>query len=333
MTRDRHSAGPPAGGGVTAAPTWTRRSFAFAGLSAIVGAGFLPRLPLSGTGFEVIVLGSIQDGGLPQAGCWTERCERARRDPRYVASLAVVEESSGRAWLVDASPDLVRQMDMIPGDAFRRRASRRRPFEGILLTHAHMGHYLGLALLGREALAIQPTPCYCTEAMADFLTGNGPWSLMVSEGRLDLRVLTPGVPVSLARGLEVTALTVPHRDEFSDTVAFILRGERSSLLYLPDIDSWNDWTRDIADVVAAVDVAMLDASFYSLAELPGRNPSEVPHPLASDTMQRLGHLTRDHRIVLTHLNNSNPLLDDGPERAAALDAGFEVARAGQRFAL
>jgi len=280
------------------------------------------------------LLGSIQDGGLPQAGCYSERCERARSRPYYVTSLAVVEQASGRAWLVDASPDIVRQMDLIPGEAFRRLAAARRPFEGILLTHAHTGHYVGLAELGREGLGIESTPCLCTERMAAFLASNGPWSLMVREGRLDLRVVEPDVPVALAPGLEVTAIAVPHREEFSDTIAFVVRGARQSLLYLPDIDRWDAWDRDIADVVAGVDIAMLDASFYSMDELPGRDQSEVPHPLAVDTMSRLGHLTGKHRIVLTHLNNTNPLLDDGgPERTAALAAGFEIARAGQRFDL
>jgi pyrroloquinoline quinone biosynthesis protein B len=251
-----------------------------------------------------------------------------------VASLAILDETSGRAWLVDASPDLIRQMDLIPGDAFRRRASERRPFEGIFLTHAHIGHYLGLALLGREGLGIESTPCFCTERMARFLSTNGPWDLMVREGRLDLRVLQPDRPEALAPGLEVTALEVPHREEYSDTVGFVFRGERASLLYLPDIDSWDAWGRDIAAVVAGVDIAMLDSSFYSMDELPGRDQSEVPHPLVVDTMRRLGALTGDHRIVLTHLNNSNPLLDeDGPEREAAIAAGFEIARAGQSFDL
>jgi pyrroloquinoline quinone biosynthesis protein B len=314
---------------------WTRRQFTVAGASALLGAGVQPWVPgAPPSRYECLVLGSIQDGGLPQAGCWTERCDRARLDPRYVASLAIVEEVSGRAWLVDASPDLIRQMDLIPGDAFRRRASARRPFEGILLTHAHMGHYLGLALLGREALAIEPTPCFCTERMARFLSTNGPWDLMVREGRLDLRVLQPDRPVSLASGLDVTALAVPHREEYSDTVGFVFQGARASLLYLPDINGWDEWDRDIAEVVAGVDVAMVDSSFYSMDELPGRDQSEVPHPLVVDTMRRLGPLTGEHRIVLTHLNNSNPLLDEeGPEREFALAAGFEVARAGQRFDL
>jgi pyrroloquinoline quinone biosynthesis protein B len=170
--------------------------------------------------------------------------------------------------------------------------------------------------------------------MAEFLAGNGPWSLMVSEGRLDLRILQPDRPQRLAPDLEVTALPVPHRDEFSDTVGFVLRGASRSLLYLPDIDRWELWERDIAEVVSSVDIAMLDASFYSADELPGRSQADIPHPLVTDTMRRLGHLTSRRRIVLTHLNNSNPVLDEGgPERQAVLDAGFEVARAGLSYDL
>ncbi|MCH8934843.1 MAG: MBL fold metallo-hydrolase, partial [Gemmatimonadetes bacterium] len=97
-----------------------------------------------------LVLGTVQDGGLPQAGCYTPRCEAARRDPYYVASLALIDPNAERYYLVDATPDLTRQLDLIPGEAFRRRAQARRPFDGIFLTHAHIGHYLGLALRGRE---------------------------------------------------------------------------------------------------------------------------------------------------------------------------------------
>jgi pyrroloquinoline quinone biosynthesis protein B len=126
----------------------------------------------------------VQDGGLPQIGCYTARCERARTDPRYVASLALIEPEAERFYLVDATPDLTRQIDLIAEDAFRRRAQTRRPFDGIFLTHAHIGHYLGLALLGREGVGTAPTPCYCTPEMAAYLTSNGPWNLMVDEGRI-----------------------------------------------------------------------------------------------------------------------------------------------------
>jgi pyrroloquinoline quinone biosynthesis protein B len=282
-----------------------------------------------------VVLGSIQDGGLPQAGCYTERCDRARSEPYYVSSLCVTEPASGSSFLVDATPDIVRQFDLIPGDAFRRRAAKRRPFDGILLTHAHIGHYLGLALLGREALAIEPTPCYCSARMAEFLATNGPWSLMVQEGRLDLRVLEPDRPTRLAEDLEVTPLPVPHRDEYSDTFGFVFRGGRRSLLFLPDIDRWDLWDRRIEDVVSTVDVSMLDATFYSAAEVGGRSQEQIPHPLITDTVRRLGPAVEAGRtVVLTHLNNSNPVLDEGSaERTRVLQAGFRVARAGQSYPL
>ncbi|MCK5484224.1 MAG: pyrroloquinoline quinone biosynthesis protein PqqB, partial [Gemmatimonadetes bacterium] len=139
----------------------------------------------------------------------------------------------------------------------------------------------------------------------------------------------------LADDLTVTALLVPHRDEYSDTLGFVFEGPRRSLLYLPDIDRWENWDRRIEDVVAGVDIALIDATFYSAAEIPGRDRSEIPHPLVTDTIERLGDLVGgDRSVVLTHLNNSNPVLDPGSqERARVLKAGFGIARAGQTYGL
>lgn len=286
------------------------------------------------------VLGSVQDGGLPQAGCYTPRCDRARSDPRYVTSLALVLPGGGggearRFYLVDASPDLRAQMDLIAEPSFRQRAEARRPFDGIFLTHAHIGHYLGLAYLGRESLAIAPTPVYCSRAMQRFLTENGPWSLLVREGRLTF----PEVPVDawfdVDGALQVRMMPVPHRPEFSDTVAFEFRTRRRTLLYLPDIDAWSRWDRRIEDVVAGVDVALLDGAFFRPDEVPGRSVEDIPHPMIPDTMGRLRRLVGGgRRIVFTHLNNTNPVLDpDGPEAAQVAEGGFEVAREGTVYAL
>jgi len=39
-------------------------------------------------------------------------------------------------------------------------------------------------------------------------------------------------------------------------------------------------------------------------------------------------------VLLTHLNNSNPALDDGgPQQAEVARRGFEIAREGMRFGL
>ena len=281
-----------------------------------------------------LVLGTAQDGGLPQIGCYTPRCDDARTDPRYVASLAIVDPADERYYLVDATPDLTRQLDLIDEAGFRRRASERRPFDGIFLTHAHIGHYLGLALLGREGVGTAPTPVYCTPTMAAYLTTNGPWSLMVEEGRL----VFPEVPVDrwfeVSERLSVRMLRVPHRPEFSDTVGFMFRGPAHTILYIPDIDRWEAWDYAIADIVREVDAALVDGSFYSGTEVPGRNIEDIPHPLIPHSMDVLESAVRDGaRVIFTHLNSTNPIHDDGPETRSVRDRGFEVARQGLRIAL
>ena len=282
-----------------------------------------------------LVLGTVQDGGLPQAGCYTPRCEAARRDPYYVASLALIDPNAERYYLVDATPDLTRQLDLIPGEAFRRRAQARRPFDGIFLTHAHIGHYLGLALLGREGLGMSRTPCYCSPAMAQYLSSNGPWSLMVSEGRLYFPAVGMNEWHRVDDALSVKLIPVPHRHEFSDTVAFVFRGPSRSLLYVPDIDKWEDWQVRVEDLVREVDVALLDGSFYSPSEIPGRDIEDIPHPLIPHTMDLLQQAVRDgNRVVFTHLNNTNAALDEGSAAATRVaQRGFEVAQAGMRFGL
>lgn len=281
-----------------------------------------------------LVLGTAQDGGLPQIGCYTPRCVQARSTARYVASLALVEPNAERYYLVDATPDLTRQVDLIDEEGFRRRASERRPFDGIFLTHAHIGHYLGLALLGREGVGTAPTPVFCTPTMAEYLTTNGPWSLMVDEGRL----VFPEVPMDrwfeVDEWLSVRMIPVPHRPEFSDTVGFMFRGPRHTILYVPDIDSWEAWNHAVGDIVREVDAALLDGSFYSGAELPGRDIEDIPHPLIPHSMHLLEQAVRDGaRVIFTHLNNTNPVHDDGPETREVQGRGFEVARQGMRIAL
>jgi hypothetical protein len=74
----------------------------------------------------VLVLGSAQDGGLPHAACSCPRCQAARGDPsrrRHVASIAIVVPSTGRRYLVDATPDLPRQLDLLPVDPAHARGS------------------------------------------------------------------------------------------------------------------------------------------------------------------------------------------------------------------
>ena len=291
-------------------------------------------------GAFVRVLGTVQDGGLPHAACTCSHCEAARHDParrRWVACLAVCFPSEGRALLIDATPDIRTQLDQVR-DVGQHPDGRtdRHPVDGVLLTHAHIGHLIGLAFFGFEAVHTKDLPVFCTPRMAVFLRSNGPWDLLVQRREIVLREQQPGASFPMGPGVTATSLAVPHRDEHSDTVGYFLRGPRSSLLYVPDTDSWRAWTRPLPEALEGVDVAILDGTFYSANELPGRDISEVRHPLMTETMSLLGPLVRSGRtrVFFSHLNHSNPALDArGKEIRAIEGRGFHVLEEGQEFAL
>jgi len=277
---------------------------------------------------EAILLGTAQDGGVPQAGCTCDHCREARADPalrQWTACLGLVDRAAGQSWLIDATPDYREQLHAL---------QERAPgclLAGIALTHAHVGHYAGLIHLGREAANTQGLPVYASARMAGFLRENAPWSQLVALGNVDLRVLTPDEEVQLSPRLWLTPLVVPHRDEFSDTMAYRVRGTRRRLFYCPDIDGWDRWARYLRQVVGGVDVALLDGTFYSADELPGRDVAEIPHPLATDTAGRLAGM--DCAAYLIHLNHSNPLQRPGPEREWLAERGIGAGVTGMRWRL
>lgn len=302
----------------------------------------LAAAPAPPPGPRVVVLGTVQDGGMPQIGCDCTNCSRARRDPklaRHVASLAIHVPQTGHVYLVDATPDLPAQVEEI--HTFHPHPEGkvdRAPVDGVLLTHAHIGHYLGLAHFGFESLNTKEIPVWISPRMAAFLKANGPWSQLVKLGNIVLRELTPGTPFPLEGGVSVTPLQVPHRDEFSDTMAFVIRGPKRALFYVPDTDSWQTWPRPLTEVLATekVDIALLDATFYSPDELPDRDVTKIKHPLVTQTMDLLAPLVKAGklRVYFTHLNHSNPALDpNGPARKAIEARGFRVLDEGESFDL
>src|SRR4029079_8678596 len=225
-------------------------------------------------------------------------------------------------YLIDATPDIAAQVESLNDG--RTVANPRRPVDGILLTHAHIGHYTGLMYLGREALGADRVPVLATSRMAAFLRGNEPWKQLVTLGQIELREVLPGHELTMGQ-FTVTPILVPHRDQLSDTIGFRVRGPSRSLLYIPDIDKWERWDRRIADEVAAVDVALLDGTFHAPREVLARSLAEIPHPLVGETMALLAAPTLRGRVHFIHLNHTNALLWDADAAAAVEARGFRVA--------
>ena len=281
------------------------------------------------------VLGVAQDAGYPQANCYAQHCMRAWEDVslrRLASSVAVIDEGEKKKYLFDATPDIREQLFALHSSA----PDGEYALAGIFLTHAHIGHYTGLMHFGHEASGSKGVPVYAMSRMREFLSNNGPWDQLVRYGNIELHSLTDGVGVQLEGDVIATPFTVPHRDEYSETVGYRIDGPRRSAIFIPDIDKWQRWEKDIRAVVRSVDYALIDATFFAGDELPGREMSRVPHPFVVESMRLLADLTAAERarVIFTHMNHTNPLLIEGSPQQAELERlGFRVAREGMRLEL
>ncbi len=298
----------------------------------------LPAAPNSSAPF-VVVLGVAQDAGYPQAGCNRDCCRRAWNDPslrRNAACLAVVDPISQQRWMLECTPDFRDQLQRLDRLAPVDIKPGTSGLTGILLTHAHIGHYTGLIHLGHEAMGTKGVPVYAMPRMSEFLRTSGPWSQLVAFKNIELRSLVQRQTIMLNDRIRVTPILVPHRDEFSETVAFQIEGPNRSVLFLPDIDKWDRWDVQVEDVLAAVDRAYVDGTFFADGELPHRSMDQIPHPFIVESMERFAPLSKSERnkIRFIHLNHTNPAHDPGSDAVKRIiAAGYDVARQNERFAL
>ncbi len=284
----------------------------------------------------VVVLGIAQDGGVPQAGDrdterWIDRSKK-----RLVTSLAIVDPATSQRWILDATPDFREQLHLLD----RHYPVPAKPgIDGILLTHAHMGHYTGLMFLGLESMGTKGVPVFAMPRMAAFLRDNGPWSQLVAYRNIVIEPLAHDTAVQLNDRLSITPFLVPHRQEYSEVVGFRIDGPNRSVLFIPDIDKWEDLdamgTR-IEEKIADVDAAYLDGTFFSNREMPGRDMSSFPHPKIESSMRRFEPLPASERgkVRFLHLNHTNPALsEDSEARQSIEEKGFHVAEELERISL
>lgn len=287
---------------------------------------------------EIVVLGTGQDAGAPQIGynndpAWSDRSLR-----QTATSIALVDRTSPATFLFDAAPHLAEQLQLL--NATANLSEKNLGLSGVFITHAHIGHYAGLMFLGHEAAGTSKVPVYAMPRMREFLSTNGPWEQLVQFDNIVLEDLSDKETVELSDRVAVTPYRVPHRDEYSETVGFVIEVENAHALYLPDIDSWTQWESEfgirIQDMVESVDLVFIDATFYSDDELPGRDMSKIPHPRVAATMDLLARLTarEKSRVNFIHYNHTNPIrFADSEQTRAVLARGFNVARAGDRHCL
>lgn len=282
---------------------------------------------------RLLILGVTQDGGYPHIGCRKKCCTQAWNNPaqkKYVVSFAIADPETKQWWLFEATPDMKEQLQY-----FHEQTGGQYKYlpDGIFITHAHMGHYTGLAQLGREALGAKNVTVYALPKMKAFLEQNGPWQQLVKLQNIKIVRLAPNSVSGLNKHIRVRTFTVPHRDEYSETAGFNIITPQKKYLFIPDIDKWGKWDMDVIKEVKKADIALLDATFYSAEELPGQRMEEVPHPFVKETMELFSKENADTRakIHFIHMNHTNPLLWDSTVQQNLLQAGYKLAIQGMKL--
>tara|TARA_Y100001980_G_C14544138_1_gene323133 strand:- start:312 stop:1190 length:879 start_codon:yes stop_codon:yes gene_type:complete len=286
---------------------------------------------------SVVLLGTAQDGGVPQAGCGCDRCITALRDASKALHPAccLVKGSDGSLHLIEATRALPQQL----GIAARSLGIGNTIVpDTVTLTHAHLGHIDGLGQFGKEVMGSSGTSLFASKSVIDFIRKRG----LVYP--FDVKNVESSVPFSPSGrcGFQFELIAVPHRDDFSDTHAVKVIGPSSSLLFLPDHDDWGgtldmvgqssirEWLNSLK-----IDFALIDGTFWSGDELEGRDMTQVPHPPISDTVGRLGRKEdEDPEVIFFHINHTNPVLDRGSVEYRELSSlGWSIGEQGSTFVL
>lgn len=281
----------------------------------------------------ITILGIAQDGGYPHIKNNAE-FEAVALNPekrKLVSCLGLLDYKHQKKFIFDATPNLPEQLSTLERDHFKT----NKIIDGIFLTHAHMGHYTGLMHLGKEAMGAKEVKVMAMPRMKEFLETNGPWEQLLTQKNINILPLAHELNVKLTPQLSVVPFLVPHRDEYSETVGYKIIGPNKSALFIPDINKWTAWEKDIVTEVEKVDYAFLDATFFANGEIP-RPMNEVPHPFVEETVSAFAKADKvtKSKIIFIHLNHSNPALDPNFKGRKEIEAqGFRFAQREATFML
>ena len=296
-------------------------------------AFFIISIPINSQSEYIYILGNTQDAGLPHIGCQLKFCQDNFdiHEEYFVTSIAVVNSDLRRYILFEATPDITYQLNYLKNNLFQEFLLP----ESLYITHAHIGHYTGLMYFGREALGAKNLMVRVLPRMSNFLQNNGPWSQLVDINNIKIKEINFGLSTNELSNIVVTPIQVPHRDEYSETAGYIIEGKNKKALFIPDIDKWEKWDRNLNQLAKEFDFLLIDATFYDSKEI-NRDISEIPHPLVTETIDLLSGLNIENRskVYFIHMNHTNMMLDPDSDLSKLVTSkGFNIARLGQKLYL
>jgi len=274
----------------------------------------------------------VQDAGYPHIGCEKFCCNENFNSAtvNFVTSLGITDLVDKKSFLLEATPDISMQLKFL-----KNIYNSSTIIDGVFITHAHIGHYTGLMYFGREALGAYKVPVYVMPKMKLFLESNSPWNQLIDLNNIQLSEIFHNKNINISNNLEIVPFTVPHRDEFSETVGYKIIGPNKSALFIPDINKWNLWDKDIVEEVKDVDYAFLDATFFKDGEV-NRSMEEIPHPFVVETLNLFKNESDElkNKIYFIHFNHTNiSLQDKNPVIDSISKLGYNFTRFGDQLSL
>jgi pyrroloquinoline quinone biosynthesis protein B len=272
---------------------------------------------------RVCVLGAGAGGGLPQWNCACSNCRDSRTGkipPATQSSIAL--SSDGEKWLlVNASPDLPRQIDAFPPLQPSGGSSRNSPITGICLTNADIDHSLGLALLRQQE---KPLVVYTTPQIRNQLH----WidNLLGNFCKIDWRL-----PSAQTGNLESWVV------DLGRSIAWLFKDQltNKTILLAPAV---HEISAELTKAMQRADAILFDGTFWSDDELKpfranARSAREMGHVPVRESLPVLRKNAAKRKIYI-HINNTNPILrPDSEERRQIERSGVMVGYDGLQFEL
>ncbi len=305
---------------------------------------------------RALIVGAAAGGGLPQWNCNAQNSLGFwRRNSVFpcASQSSIALSVNGTDWaLLNASPDIRSQIMATPQlqprnpDKF---GLRDTPITSVLLTNGDIDHIAGLLTLREK----QRFDLMMTPDIAAVLDANPIFNALdpayVTRHRVRLEHA-----FDLAPGLSATLFAVPGKvplymegDHGGDAVQTDVMGEqtvgvevsdgRESLFYIPGCARM---TPTLADRIRGSSLVFFDGTLWTDDEM-------MLQGVGQKTGKRMGHMSMSgaegsmaafagldvKRKVYVHMNNTNPIWRDGPERAEANAAGWEISFDGMEIVL
>lgn len=244
--------------------------------------------------------------------------------------------------MLNASPDIRAQLTACPD--MHPPALRGSPIKSVVLTNGDIDHIAGLLTL-REKTGFT---LYATQDILDIIAENSVFAV------LDPTLVFPAVIALdtpfIANGLTITPFAVPGKIALfkesgvidttamgEQTIGLQIEANGKTLFYVPGCADLPDW---LVTRLATGDLLLFDGTVWQNDDMPrsgtgektGARMGHLAMSGAAGSLQRLASVAG--RKTFIHINNTNPILQpDGPERAAVLAAGWDIARDGMEITL